>query len=472
MTAAIALNRFALGARPDEPLPANPQRWLVDQFDSYDPRPAAWASKAGTAKLAADYVSQREELQAARKDAKAANMAPADMKKDADVQAARKELRQDSRQTYLDAVNARMASALVTPAPFVEHLVHFWANHFAVSADKMTVIPFAGSFEAEAIRPHVLGRFEDLLLAVERHPAMQLYLDQAQSAGPGSPFASRVAMRNPDKKAGLNENLAREIMELHTLGVRSGYTQTDVTEFAKALTGWSIVGFGRGGRDDGTPGDYAFRSNLHEPGSRTIMGKRYDQAGEAQARAVLHDLAISQATSRHVATKMARHFVADDPPPALVARLSDAFSRSGGDLPTVYRALIDAPESWVAAPAKFKTPWEWLVSSMRAVGTKEIGDSKIANMMQQLGQPVWKPGSPAGFDDIAASWAAPDALVRRVEIAQRIAMRVGDRLDARTLGDKLLPDALSPATALAIARAESPPTGLTLLLVSPEFQRR
>jgi uncharacterized protein (DUF1800 family) len=256
--------------------------------------------------------------------------------------------------------------------------------------------------------------------------------------------------------------------------VRTGYSQADVTEFARALTGWSTGGLGRAAqRFGGDPGSFVFRPAMHEPGSRTVMGRTYTQPGEGQALAILHDLAAAPATADHIATKLARHFVSDNPPQALVARLSAAFrSSGGGDLRTVYHALIEAPEAWETVPAKFKTPWEWLISSLRAIGMRDLGDLQIAPLMQQLGQPVWRPGSPAGFDDIAASWAAPDALVRRVEVAQRIALRVGDRLDPRQLGPKLLPDALGAETGQAIQRADSMPTGLALLLVSPEFQRR
>lgn len=468
MSAAIALNRFGLGARPDEAPPEDPKHWLLDQFGRYEPQPAAWAALPDSAAIGRDYAEQRQEMRAQLRDM------PAD---DADAkQQARKALRKDSRDLYLQATNARFASALTASAPFVERLVHFWSNHFAISADKLAVIPFAGAFEAEAIRPHVLGTFEDMLLAVERHPAMLLYLDQAQSIGPGSPAARMIVSRRPDKMPGLNENLAREIMELHTLGVRSGYSQADVTEFARALTGWSVGGFGRGGgqamRQQESAGEYRFRPGIHEPGARSLLGRRYDQAGEAQALAILHDLATAPQTATHIATKLARHFVADDPPPALVERLATAFRSSGGDLPTVYRALIEAPEVWSPAPAKFKTPWEWLVSASRGIGMKQLGEMQTAGVMQQLGQPLWRPGSPAGYDDIAASWAAPDALVRRVEVAQRIAMRVGDRLDPRSLAPRLLPDAVGPATSQAIAGAESPVAGLALLLVAPEFQRR
>jgi uncharacterized protein (DUF1800 family) len=263
-------------------------------------------------------------------------------------------------------------------------------------------------------------------------------------------------------------------MELHTLGVRSGYSQADVTEFARALTGWSIGGYGPGGGPlaNAEPGSFLFRPLLHEPGARTIMGRRYDQPGEGQARTVLADLAASPATGRHLAMKLARHFVADDPPPVLVDRLAAAYDRSRGDLPPRYRALIASPEAWAPQPAKFKTPWEWSISSLRGLGRIDLGRMQIAAMQNQLGQPVWRPGSPAGFDDIAASWAAPDALIRRVELAQRLAAQAGDRIDARQLGERLLPGVQSQDAKDQIARAESPTAALALLLVSPDFQRR
>ncbi|MDR5746928.1 DUF1800 domain-containing protein [Caballeronia sp. LZ029] len=463
--AAIAVNRFGLGARPGEPLPADPRGWLIEQADprasAYQAMPPALNGQPSSAALAAQFADRQRALRDAS---------------DADKPAVRKQYGEQIRDIYRNAVDARVTSALTTNAPFIERLVHFWANHFAVSIEKPPVAMLAGSFENEAIRPHVLGRFEDMLIAAERHPAMQIFLDQARSVGPDSPAAARAAMRNPDNKRGLNENLAREIMELHTLGVRSGYTQADVTEFARALTGWSLGAMtanAAGNPNDPTPpGAFVFRPRVHEPGVRTVMGKQYAQTDEAQPLAVLHDLANSPATAHHVAEKLARHFVADTPPPALVDRLARVFSDTGGDLPSVYRALADAPEAWPSAPAKFKTPWDWTVSSLRGLGRIDMQGVRAAPLLTQLGQQVWRPGSPAGYDDIAASWAAPDALVRRVELAQRFAARAGDRLDARTLGPQLLPGALSDATASAVSRAESAPTALALLLVSPDFLRR
>lgn len=482
---AIAMNRFGLGARADETPPADPQRWLLDQFARYEPLPAAWRGEPGAIAITTRFGEERQQRMADDATASGTNvqgngsvgeMPPGEASPQAARQAARqatnRAIRREGVEIYRNAVNARLSSALDTETPFVERLVHFWSNHFAVSVDKPGLAGLAGSFEMEAIRPHVLGRFEEMLVAVEQHAAMQVFLDQVRSVGPDSRAALRADRRDPAHKRGLNENLGREIMELHTLGVRTGYTQDDVTEFARALTGWSVAGVRGPQPGNAPPGAFVFRPALHEPGVRTVMGRRYDEAGEQQALAILHDLARAPATSRHIAFQLARHFVADNPPPALTDRLAQVYEQSDGDLPTIYRALVESPQAWAGPDAKFKTPWEWTVSSMRALGWRERGELNAAPLLTQLGQPVWRPGSPAGYDDIAASWAAPDALVRRVEVAQRFAARVGDRLDPRTLAPTVLPGTLSPATATAVSHAESAPTAIALLLVSPDFLRR
>jgi uncharacterized protein (DUF1800 family) len=467
---AIAANRFGLGVRPGEQVPDDPRRDLLAQFGRYDPRPAAFANAPTRAAVAGELADYLETLQGLRK-----NTNGKDNAVKPEMQAARQMVRGNGREAYSALVGARTNAALTSPAPFVERLVHFWANHFAISADKLTVIGMGGLLEAEAVRPHVLGTFGDMLLAVERHPAMLLYLDQAQSIGPDSRIGSAAATRGR-RKIGLNENLAREIMELHTLGVRTGYSQADVTEFARALTGWTVAGVTRGPAQrvmgNAAPGDFIFADALHQPGARTIMGRRYAEAGENQARAVLRDLAMAPATATHIATKLARHFAGDTPPVALVDRLSAMFLKTGGDLPSVYRVLIEAAELWTEAPLKFKTPWEWSISSLRALGVTQMDGQQMANMVNQLGQPVWRPGSPAGFDDIAASWAGPDALVRRVEAATRLAAKAGGTVDARTLAPAVMPGLVSAATAQAIARCESPAEATALMLVCPEFLRR
>jgi uncharacterized protein (DUF1800 family) len=477
----IALNRFGLGKRAWEPLPADAKSWLTTQFARYKPEIAGASTLATRAQLAEDIAELREAARTGRLQNIPTTAQQMAAQPDAGTnKQMRAETRQYARDQHIAQIGLRLRSAVASDTPFVERLVHFWANHFAISVDKLVTIGMGGLLEFEAIRPHVLGRFEDMLLAVERHPAMLLYLDQAQSVGPGS-MAGQRAARN-GRKLGLNENLAREILELHTLGVRSGYSQADVTEFARALTGWTVAGLGRGPaarlleRGAG-PGDFVFADLLHEPGTRTILGKSYRQDGEAQARAVLADLAASPATAHHLCTKLARHFVADDPPEALVARLEQAWMGSHGDLPTVYRALIASPEAWVPAPAKFRTPWQWGVAVFRAVSPRERAgfpdtpDRALAGMFVELGQPVWRPGSPAGFDDIAASWAAPDALYRRVEMAGRIASQAPASLDPRQIAGAVLGPSLTGATREAIAHAENTREGLSLLLVSPEMLR-
>lgn len=485
-----AAARFGLGARPDDRHADDIRRAMEGQFETFQPKPAALASaptRVAVAGSLADYLEETRMFRAQNMGGGQAALAttkammpdgtPADGTiKDA-IQASRKYARQTARDQYLALVGARMNAALTTETPFVERMVHFWANHFAISIDKLTLIGMGGLLEMEAIRPNVLGKFSDMLLAVERHPAMLLYLDQAQSVGPDSPVGQRVAARG-NRKIGLNENLAREIMELHTLGVRTGYTQADVTEFARAMTGWTVAGITRGPMarvlgPDQPPGDFVFAGPLHQPGDRTIMGRRYPAAGEAQARQVILDLAAHPATAKHIATKLARHFAGDTPPPALVDRLAARFSESGGDLPAVYRALIEAPELQGTQLTKFKTPWDWSVSALRAVGTREVQGQPIAGMLTQLGQPVWRPGSPAGYDDLDASWSGPDALMRRVEMASRIATRAGGaKFDPRQLAATVLPAGGSATTLSAISRAESPVEGVALMLAAPEFMRR
>ena len=478
LNSAIALNRFGLGARPRDTLPTDPKSSLLGQFDRFEPRPQALASVPARREVVqqlSDYIAEQRMEGRARRQMQPASMPMNDDQGDGIPGSAKRYLRRGIRDDYLVMAGARLSAALTTSTPFVERLVHFWANHFAVSVDKLPVVPMAGLLEFEAIRPHVLGKFSDMLIAVEQHPAMLIYLDQAQSIGPDSRAGQFIAARRGQKR-GLNENLAREILELHTLGVRTGYSQADVTEFARSLTGWTVSGLARGPAarmlGGGATGDFQFAELIHQPGERQIMGRRYGQDGESQARAILMELAGHPSTARHVSTKLARHFAGDDPPPAMVDRLTRTFLNTGGDLPALYRALIESPEAWAPQPVKFKTPWEWSVSALRALDQQQLEPQVAGALMNQLGQPTWKPGSPAGFDDIAASWAAPEALVRRVEVAQRIAERAGSSEDPRAIAEKVLPGALGEATRSAIARAESPAEGLALLLVSPEFVRR
>jgi uncharacterized protein (DUF1800 family) len=461
LDAVIAANRFGLGARPGELDRArgDARAWLLRQVAGSRPIPDEIRRLPASAEIFKTYSELRRERNEAKSDGEAAKRLLG-------------ALRTKLAPYYLDQVAARYRIAATTQESFRERLVHFWTNHFAVSADKPQVIALAGTLENEAIRPHVAGRFADLLLAVEAHPAMILYLDNQASIGPGSQLAQRRGRRAAadSRKLGINENLAREILELHTLGVDGGYTQQDVTTFARALTGWSI------GTDrvlmGGTPGKFAFHDAAHDSGAKTIMGTRYGQSGVAQPRAVLADLAKHPATAQHIAVKLARHFIADEPPPEDVARLAKAFRDSDGDLPTVYRALLDTSAAWSDTAVKFKTPHELVVSGMRMLDFVPAEPRQVAAPFELLGQRPYTPGSPAGWPDTATHWDGPDALLKRIEWAGTVASRVAGREQPLSLGERSLGAALNERTRVAIARASSAEQGITLLLASPEFQRR
>jgi uncharacterized protein (DUF1800 family) len=363
-------------------------------------------------------------------------------------------------QIYLSEAKARFDAALGAEIGFVERLVWFWSNHFCVSADKGNVRQICGAYEREAIRAHVLGRFGDMLLAVESHPAMLIYLDNARSIGPDSPAGLR-------QKRGLNENLAREILELHTLGVRSVYTQEDVTRFANVITGWTLVGMRQ---DPVRGGEFEFNARTHQPGAQMVIGKSYPDTGAEQGRAVLAALARHPATAKHVATKLARHFVADEPPPALVERLAKRFLATQGDLKEVARTLVTAPEAWEAPRAKLKRPGEWIIGALRAVGVTPPDIGPIMQAHNLLGEPLWRPSAPKGFTDESAPWL--DGLAQRLDIANQLARRVGGAADPREVFEESLAPIASTETRQAITRAESRPQALALLFMAPEFQRR
>ena len=360
------------------------------------------------------------------------------------------------RQLFRNEAKARFDAAINAEIGLVERLVWFWSNHFCVNANATVM---AGGYEREAIRPHVLGRFADMLLAAEGHPAMLLYLDNAQSIGPDS-----VAGINRDK--GLNENLAREILELHTVGVRTVYSQADVTNFAKVLTGWTILPTATN-PDHG--GEFAFLGRAHEPGVETVIGNAYSEGGVEQGRAVLADLARHPATAKHVATKLARHFIADDPPTSLVDRLARRFLDTDGDLKAVVATLIAAPESWEPEQAKIKRPNEWIVAALRATGEP----SETTRMIQAgnlLGEPLWRPPAPKGFSDDDAAWL--DGLGQRLEIANAFAHREGIGHEPAAVMETAIGPLASAETQRTIARAESRPQALTMVLMTPEFLRR
>jgi len=365
--------------------------------------------------------------------------------------------------TFRAEALARLQRAVIADCGFVERLVVFWSNHFCISANKGGLARmWAGSFEREAIRPHVLGRFGDMLKAVEQHPAMLFFLDNQQSLGPDS-------RAGKNRNRGLNENLAREILELHTLGVGGGYSQDDVTALAHIITGWTYAG--RQGQL-GAPGTFVFNANAHQPGAQRVMGKIYDANGVVQGEAVLADIARYPSTAKFIAAKFARHFVADDPPPALVARLADVFSRSDGDLKSLALALLDSDEAWKAPQGKMRSQYEFLVAAGRLLAQIPNDPGRYLNGLNVLGQPLWSPAGPNGFPDSNAAWAAPEGIKLRLDISAQIASRLADGVDPRDLLELVAADAASSETRRTIERAESRQQALALLLMSPEFQRR
>src|SRR4051812_15409942 len=365
--------------------------------------------------------------------------------------------------TFRTEALARIQRAVIADCGFVERLVAFWSNHFCISASKGGLARmWAGSFEREAIRPFVFGRFADMLKAVEQHPAMLFFLDNQQSLGPDS----RAGI---NRNRGLNENLAREILELHTLGVGGGYSQDDVTSLARIITGWTYAG--RQGQL-GTPGSFVFNANAHQPGAHRVMGKIYEPSGVAQGEAVLADIARHPSTAKFIAGKFARHFVADDPRPALVARLADVFTKSDGDLKALALALLDSEEAWKAPLTKIRSPYEFLIASGRLLGRIPEDPGRYLGGLNVLGQPLWSPAGPNGFPDSNAAWAAPEGMKLRLDISAQVASRLADNVDPRDLLELVAADAASPETRYTIERAETRQQALALLLMSPEFQRR
>jgi uncharacterized protein (DUF1800 family) len=365
--------------------------------------------------------------------------------------------------TFRAEALARLQRATLAECGFVERLVAFWSNHFCISANKGGLARmWAGSFEREAIRPYVLGRFADMLKAVEQHPAMLFFLDNQQSLGPDS-------RAGQNRKRGLNENLAREIMELHTLGVGGGYTQDDVTSLARIITGWTFAG--RQGQL-GQPGTFVFNANAHQPGPQPVMGKTYEAGGVAQGEAVLADIARHRSTAKFIATKFARHFVADDPPPALVTQLQDSFTKTDGDLKALALTLVDSAEAWDAPLTKVRSPYEFLVASGRDLPGCAPRAGRYLGGLNVLGQPLWSPAGPNGFPDTNAAWAAPEGMKLRLDISAQIASRLAEGIDPRDLLEVAAADAASEETRGTIEHAESRQQALALLLMSPEFQRR
>jgi uncharacterized protein (DUF1800 family) len=356
-----------------------------------------------------------------------------------------------------------------TDAPFAERLVAFWSNHLCVStAGKVQVAPLAGSYERDVVRAHLFGKFEDMVLASARHPAMLIYLDNVQSVGPNAPALQR--RRRGARQRGLNENYARELLELHTLGVDGGYTQQDVTELARILTGWTVRG--AGGRSAGADFGFHFDDALHEPGSKTVLGVTYRAAGQEEGERVIRALCRHPATAQFIARKLAAHFIADTPPVPAIKALAKAFHESAGDLRVVHATLLDLPQSWSSDTRKLRTPQDWLVAVLRAFQIEEITPNFVF-ALRQLRHPLWAPPAPKGFGDSLQDWADPDSLLNRAELARTLARqlqrRVQDPRELLSIVDVAAHDPLHNLLADARITAQE---RLALALAGPAFQWR
>ncbi|MDD9904253.1 MAG: DUF1800 domain-containing protein [Rhodospirillaceae bacterium] len=437
--ATIAANRFGLGARVGDlsRIAKDPRGWLRAQCETRHETPKEVASLPGARRI---YDS---------------------------------ELRADAKNLYRRHAAARLLAAVNSETPFVERLVWFWSNHFTVSVQRRLVVPFAESFEREAIRPNVLGRFADMLLSAAGHPAMQYYLDNFASNGPQS-----------YRRGNLNENLAREILELHTLGIDGGYTPRDIREFALMLTGWGVdepkadASFRFDPNRLQEPASrpksaaFAFDPDRHQPGPKWFMGKVYKGAGVREAEAALRDLAAHPSTARFLANKIARHFIADDPPPAATARLEKVFLRTGGDLRAIALAIISEPAAWQHYFSKVRTPIELIVSAARATGFHERDGERLFDLSEQLGQRPFDAQSPAGFPDRGEDWMGGQAVLERVDFCAEFAATDVRSIHPATLARGILGQQASAATLTAIRRAPSRAHAIGLMLASREFQRR
>jgi uncharacterized protein (DUF1800 family) len=343
---------------------------------------------------------------------------------------------------------------MTTPAPFRERLVWFWTNHFTVSTRRGRVAGLIGPFIQEAIRPRLTGRFTDMLLAVMRHPAMLIYLDNASSVGPHS----RAGLRT---HRGLNENLARECLELHTVTPVAGYTQADVTSFARILTGWSIDV-----KQD--PPGFRFRSFAHEPGEKTLMGRQFPP-GEQGGIEALEFLGTHPVTYRHLASQLVCHFVTDDTPPDAVRQIETVLHDTRGDLGAASLALIDLPAAW-QPQSKLRTPTDLVLATLRLFTPPEAPPQALGALFL-LGQPMWGAPQPNGWPDRAADWTAPEAIMRRIDFAYAAAGRAANR-DPGALAETALGPLIRRATLTAMQRAGSRQEAIAVLLASPEFQRR
>ncbi|MGF1764304.1 DUF1800 domain-containing protein [Aliivibrio kagoshimensis] len=451
----IATQRFGFGsmaADGNNIKELGAQHWLEQQLNATPyVHPSINALPSSALILSAMYQLQQQRKKTTESQAKVA---------------LQKKINQFQRSHYSQQVYARNQQSFSTPLSFQERLIQFWSNHFSVSADNRRVRPFVASIENEVIRANWNGDFSTMLRQVSQHPAMLIYLDNNLSIGPESTQGKRT-----DK--GLNENLAREILELHTLGVNGGYTQLDIIQLAKAITGWSVKV--KTEQDAG----FTFNKKRHQPGPITLMDTQYRQTDIEQGEACLHDLALHPNTAAHIAKKLAQHF-AGSGHADLEQQLTAAFIASKGQLMPVYTVLIQHPDCWTANPVRFRTPQQWLFSVLRSANHYP-SNNVVHQALQQLGQEPFMAGSPAGWSDRDSDYNSASALTQRWQLAQRYARIVvkeskkqsgGSTFIVNDLISSLYGNDIDQHLFAALSKTDDLINKLTLLWLSPQFQYR
>ncbi len=449
----IAVNRFGYGARGDELTQAkyNPKQWVISQL-----LPVSFNESLPNSH--AIFIAHGKFVQAKKQQkmlAKKASSSQAKSNNNTEFKKLKKVAHTAFRDLCADTINQAISSSHSVSW----RLFDFFSNHFSVSTSGQLMGGLAATLEREAIAPHLLGDFSDMLLAVEQHPAMLIYLNNEKSFGPNSRMAKK-------RKVGLNENLAREIMELHTLGVDGGYSQEDVIELAKGITGWSVK---RPKRDHGT--GFIFRAYGHEPGTRTLLGKRYSQKMAVQGGQMLGDLAMHPNTARHVCRKLVHHFVSEKAPESLINKMQNTWLENNGNINKVMQTLFSADEAWLDDMQKFKTPREFVISTYRALAPKVVKSKMLLYSLDNLGQKPFNAGSPAGYSDDESDWLGASALMARIEWSTLISGQF-KRISSEKMMATAFGKSTSKNTYQLVMRAESRQQSRILFLMSPEFQRR
>ncbi|GGY55679.1 DUF1800 domain-containing protein [Parvularcula lutaonensis] len=448
----IAAHRFGLGPRPGElkTIAKDPQGWVAAQIGPV-PLPKSFerfpSSEEITTKLSLSGQETRKTF--------------------------KQELRKQQRAEDLETMRVKVT----TNRPFAERMVAFWANHFSVTAGRAMTKDLVHAYEREAIRPYVFGSFNELAFSAITHPGMVEYLDNGNSFGPNSPIGKR-------RKAKINENLARETLELYTLGVNGGYTQEDVEELAKILTGWGLMSpqmarVKNRFADKFPNQEFSRRIGygeyfplVHEPGPKTVLGKTYEEEGPQELRRVVDDLAAHPSTATFIATKLCRHFVDDNPPLIAVNKIANVFMQTNGDLAQVSLALVQLEEAWLEPLPKAKSPHDFAVATFRALQADNAEAPILLPGMNIMGQKLHSAPSPQGWPDEETAWFNPASLMRRIEWSRQISKKLGKGWNPRNVLEQTIGPVASEEIRQVVRGAPSSTDAIAFVLASREFQRR